>query len=66
LQHLQFDFKMFFASRFFDIMIQGNIKFYIAALEYVEHENMYSFTAKMIMPHKQKNIDMQNIDIYSR
>ena len=39
---------------------------YIAALEYVEHENVYSFTAKMIMPHKQKNIDMQNIDIYSR
>jgi len=58
--------KCFLASRFLDIMIQGNILFYIAALEYVEHDKMYSFTAKMIMPHKQKNIDMQNIDIYSR
>ena len=40
--------------------------FYVAALEYVEHENMYNFTAKMIMPHKKKNIDMRNMDIYSR
>ena len=40
--------------------------FYVAALEYVEHEIMYDFTAKMIMPHKKKNIDMSNMDIYSR